>query len=126
MEYFLPYVVHLKRSKGQIVQGCDVYIARRQTQGGWNMPDSIWANEFPVKKYGMDDSLRMYEADLITKINNNPAYWNARFSELVNSGKRLSLGCWCKNKGDGRCHGDVIVKFCQNFISDFTEKKIFR
>ncbi|MGQ4874517.1 MAG: DUF4326 domain-containing protein [Promethearchaeia archaeon] len=20
------------------------------------------------------------------------------------------LGCWCKNRGDGRCHGDIIIK----------------
>jgi hypothetical protein len=39
-------VVKLRRSGGQLVQGCDVYIGRAINQGGWNLPCSKWHNPF--------------------------------------------------------------------------------
>jgi hypothetical protein len=41
-------VVHMKRAGGKVVQDCDVYIGRRMTMGGWNLPQSKWHNPFTI------------------------------------------------------------------------------
>ena len=101
-------MVRIKRKGGQVVQGCDVYIGRQWSMGGWKsrayptegrkLERSIWCNPFSVKKYGREKSLEMYEeyvrgnSDLM-----------GRLGEL----KGCTLGCWCKPLA---CHGDVLVK----------------
>ena len=46
----LPTRVRIRRTKKDgIVTGCDVYIGRRFTQGGWDLPQSVFANPFKVK-----------------------------------------------------------------------------
>jgi len=49
-------VVRLKRSKGVVVQDCDVYIGRRMTMGGWNLPESKWKNPYTVKECGSNEA----------------------------------------------------------------------
>jgi hypothetical protein len=70
--------------------------------GGWNLLESEWANPFKVGKDGnIDEVLVKYEkyirsrSDLLESL-----------SEL--KGKRL--GCWCRGKGEDKCHGDILVK----------------
>jgi hypothetical protein len=100
-------VVKLKRSGGKIVQDCDVYIGRRINMGGWNLPQSKWANPFKLKdfeeKYGKEGMKRLQEA-----------YYSYVVSkkELIDSLPELDgkvLGCWCKKKESDPCHGDVLV-----------------
>ncbi len=59
---------------------------------------SKWANIFPVKKYGRDKCLELYEE----YIRNNKELYSS-LEEL--EGKEL--GCWCKPEG---CHGDILIK----------------
>ena len=35
-------------------------MARRWTLGGYNSPRLLWKNPYPVKKYGREESLRLY------------------------------------------------------------------
>jgi hypothetical protein len=117
MNYFAPEVVHIQRKDGKVHIGCDVYIGRRQYQGGWNLPDSEWRNPYPPKEYGMDESLRLYRIHLTKEITNNPVKWFVYMINIVNKGRPLTIGCWCKRKGDGRCHGDVVREFCIKMIT---------
>lgn len=47
-----PTVVRLKRRRDGIIQGCDVYIGRKITLGGWDLPHIKWANPWSVKECG--------------------------------------------------------------------------
>jgi hypothetical protein len=100
-----PRVVRLRRTKtGLVVQGADVYIGRRCTQGGWMLDESKWANPHVLPPKATEaqraDVLQRYEA-----------YVRGRAHLLLDrivpelSGK--TLGCWCHPKA---CHGDVLVK----------------
>jgi hypothetical protein len=93
-----PTVVRIRRQNNKIIQDCDIYIGRRLTMGGWNLPQSKWANPFTVKSMGRDEALRRYEE----YIRGNPQLMK-ELSELT--GKRL--GCFCK---PNPCHGDILVK----------------
>lgn len=102
-EMISPVVVCLKRQGGQIVQDSDIYIGRKLTQGGWNLPESMWANPYKVGKDGtLEEVIEKYEE----YARNNP--------EIIENLDLLSgktLGCWCKGKkGREMCHGDVLVK----------------
>lgn len=108
-------VVRIRRKDGKVVQWCDVYIGRVQTQGGWNLAASVWANPYHVKECKtVAEACALYEKyirgkpDLMRKL-----------PEL--DGK--SLGCWCERKkhcstcgkacatcGHPQCHGDILVK----------------
>lgn len=96
----LPSVVRLRRAKGVVVQGCDIYIGRRFTMGGWNMPQSKWANPFTVKECGGSAAVAVSKYE--EWIRNQPHL----LSELHELEGKV-LGCWCK---PGPCHGDVLVK----------------
>ena len=63
-------VVHLKRTKGVIVQDCDIYIGRQCTMGGWNLPRSKWANPFRLGEKGyetVDSVLKAYENHILAR-----------------------------------------------------------
>jgi hypothetical protein len=95
-------VVRMQRSGGRVVQSCDVYIGRRWTMGGWDLPQSKWANPFTVKKAGSAaKAVELYEEH----IRQSPQLL-ASLAEL--EGK--TLGCWCKKKPTDPCHGDVLVR----------------
>ena len=49
-------LVKLKRSKGIIVQDCDIYIGRSMNMGGWKLPQSKYANQFTIKNSGSVDN----------------------------------------------------------------------
>lgn len=93
----LPTVVHLRRSKGKIVQDCDIYIGRACNMGGWNLSQSKWHNPYSVKQYGRDDALDRYKK-----------YIESNQHNLLNDLHELAgkkLGCWCK---PSPCHGDIL------------------
>lgn len=93
-------VVRIRRKGGNIAQGCDIYIGRRCTQGGWDLQDSKWHNPFSVNQYGREQCLNLYRSYIMKKIEENPILYNLH--EL----KDKILGCWCK---PDRCHGDILV-----------------
>lgn len=104
-------VVRIQRKNGQIVQDCDVYIGRRWTMGGWNLPESKWANPFPVKKYGRDDALRRY----LEYLQSRPDLL-AALPEL--QGK--TLGCFCPVESSGEtivCHGQILIELLNQLYS---------
>lgn len=94
----LPKVVRLKRRGGVVVQDCDVYIGRECKMGGWDLPESKWANPFSVKKYTREIALQKYEEYILS----TPSLLES-LGEL--EGKRL--GCWCSPEP---CHGNIIIK----------------
>lgn len=95
----LPRVVRLRRAKGKIVQNCDVYIGRKVCMGGWDLPNSKWANPFTVKDCGsVERAVAKFRDYISTRVD-----LLAELKEL--EGK--TLGCWCK---PGPCHGDVLVE----------------
>lgn len=100
--YKPPKVVHFKRSKGTIVQDCDVYIGRRCYMGGWQLEQSKWANPFTIKKCGSaEEAVRQYKEYILSR------------KELISALPELSgktLGCWC---APNPCHGDVLVELFQ-------------
>lgn len=103
-------VVRLKRSNGKVVQGCDVYIGRRMTMGGWNLPESKWANPFTIKQAGSAEvAVKKYKE------------WFKTQPDLLLSIGELKgkvLGCWCKVKGTEACHGDYLAELANNEKKD--------
>lgn len=107
----VPKVVKIKRSNGQIVQDCDIYIGRRLCMGGWNLSESKWANPFTVKECGSnEEAVKKYRNYILSK------------PELLDSLHELSgktLGCWCK---PNPCHGDVLVELFVKVAQKSEEK----
>lgn len=62
---------------------------------------SIWKNPYTVKKYGLEESLTLYEDYIREKIKIEPEIYNI---ELL---RNKILGCWCK---PNKCHGDILLK----------------
>jgi hypothetical protein len=101
-----PQVVRMRRSKGVIVQDCDVYIGRGVYYGGWKLPGSKWCNTFKSGRDGtLEEVLQKYE----NKVRSDPSLMSS-LHELTS--KRL--GCWCVNSQENPdkyvCHGNVLVK----------------
>ena len=94
-------VCHLRRNGFQSLEqwksACDshLYIGR-------NVPyvrgaiASKWMNPYPTKKYGLQQSLEMYESH----VRRTPELWD-RLIEL----NGMILGCWCQTD---ECHGYVL------------------
>lgn len=100
-------VVRLKRKNGVIIQDCDIYIGRRMTMGGWNLPQSKWANPFKIKDFGtIEECLNEYEK----YVRNNPNLIKS-LHELQNK----ILGCWCK---PNPCHGDILLKLLNEYYNN--------
>lgn len=95
----IPKVVSLRRRGGKIVQDCDIYIGRRCTYGGWDLPTSKWANPFTIKKCG--------SVELAVEKYRNYILENAQLLDDLEELRGKTLGCWCK---PGSCHGDVLVE----------------
>jgi hypothetical protein len=105
-------VVKIMRRGGRIVQDCDIYIGRRITRGGWNLPQSKWHNPFPRPSNSLiarREAIAKYE----TYIRNSPALLRS-LPEL--EGRRL--GCWCKENGAVPCHGDVLLALLRERYAD--------
>lgn len=65
---------------------------------------SVWHNPYPISKYGVDESLRLYENHIRAKL------WGS-LPEL--HGK--ILGCWCVP--DSPCHGQVLQRLVREHYS---------
>ena len=129
-----PKVVKLKIKAGVEVQGCDVYIGRRMTQGGHNRGESQWRNPFKGTEKGTI-CIPAYKKHVEELIGRDPTEWIAELvetqklscvqiyrlylikliksdldkwiTELVSLEGKV-LGCWCK---PDPCHGDVLSEF---------------
>ncbi len=102
----------IRRRGGEVVKGCDIYIGRQQTQGGWNLEGSKWQNPFKIgKDHTATDVCQKY----YDYVKNGPLM--ADIEEL----RGKVLGCWCDIvESHGRtleqrlekpqCHGEVLLK----------------
>jgi hypothetical protein len=77
-----------------------VYVSRRHTQGGYDLPESRFQNWFTVKEYGLEEAVRRYREELLS----NPELLARAAEEL--EGK--TLACWCEV--GQLCHGDVLIE----------------
>lgn len=93
----------------------NVYIGRKESVfiDGERFPkeDSLWANPYKVTR-GMPPrtSCRKYEEYIISRIANE-----RDFIKNLLALKGKNLGCWCKEKGNEMCHGDVLLKLLQAY-----------
>jgi len=105
----IPRVVHLQRSGGEIVVGCDIYIGRGLYQGGWRLGASKWANPYKVDKNdpkSRKEALARYES----YVRSSPQLVGA-LPEL----RGKALGCWCS---PAPCHGDILIKLFKELVRD--------
>lgn len=92
-------VVRIRRKDGKIATDCDVYIGRKCTMGGWDLPQSKWHNPFSVRQCGSaEEACARYEKYIRTQ---------PRLLKSLDELRGKTLGCWCKPNA---CHGDVLVK----------------
>ena len=55
-------VVRIRRCRGELVQGCDVYIGGAVVRGGWDLSVSAWNNPFNAWNSGsQEEACRRYE-----------------------------------------------------------------
>lgn len=80
-----------------------LYIGRRFTMGKWNLPGSIWANPYQIKKYG-DATLPLYRNYILS---------NPSLLQLLPTLKGKILACWCHPDA---CHGDILVDLYKEHI----------
>ena len=103
----IPKLVRIRRKNNMIVQFCDIYIGRANSQGGWNLSESKWHNPFTIKQFGSaEKACELY----LTYIINSKLFHD--LPELESK----TLGCWCdppKNYNDIKgfyCHGCVLIQ----------------
>jgi len=75
-----------------------IYIGRNMSYYVKGAHKSKWANPYPVTKYGLEQSLVLYEKYL-------------HQSGLIKNIHELQgkiLGCWCHPQP---CHGDILIKY---------------
>lgn len=66
---------------------------------------SKWQNPYTLKKYTIEESLKLYEK-------------HVKESGLINDIFELNgkvLGCWCK---PDKCHGDVLQKILKKYLDE--------
>lgn len=73
-----------------------LYIGREMSFRVPGATSSKWRNRFSVKKYGLEEALRLYEE-----------YVRENLWDDLHELKGMTLGCWCKPND---CHGDVLVR----------------
>jgi len=94
-------VVRIRRSQGVVAQGCDVYIGRACSRGGWELPQSKWHNPYSVKAAGSAEQACILYEQYIR---------NSQLMDQLGELEGKVLGCWCK---PGPCHGDVLLKLLE-------------
>lgn len=75
----------------------NVYIGRNMNYYVKGAHASKWANPFTVKKYGLEESLKLYEEHVKKNL----------LHEIHELKHVKELGCWCK---PAACHGDILLK----------------
>lgn len=103
-------VVRIRRKGGEVVQGCDVYIGRRCTMGGWKLESSKWANPYTVKEHGRERACQLYREYILA----TPA-----LREALEELRGKVLGCFCcdepvreeevNESNRYKCHGVVLL-----------------
>jgi ADP-ribosylglycohydrolase len=88
----------------KIETGKVIYIGRRICMGGWNLKGSKWANPFRVGEEVPNGELAVYRYWLYL-LEERKDLMEAAAIEL----KGQTLGCWCRQKGNEPCHGDVLL-----------------
>lgn len=94
-------VVHCKREK------YDVYIGR----------PSKWSNPFTHKQGTKAKWIVASVEEAIQKY----VEWISEQNHLLADLHELKgkvLGCWCKNKGNEPCHGDILADLADSIIDD--------
>src|SRR4051812_39248569 len=78
-----------------------IYIGRNMTAYVKGAKQSKWHNPYPVKKYGLKDSLQRYEQ-----------YARANLYDHLDELNAQVMGCWCKDPQHPEiinCHGDILI-----------------
>lgn len=92
-------VVRLKRRGRVVLQDCDVYVGRKWNMGGWDLPQSKFANPFTVRQCGSAErAVERYRAYIQTRPD---------LLEALEELRGKTLGCWCY---PGACHAQVLVE----------------
>jgi hypothetical protein len=88
-----------------------LYIGRCMEYFVLGTKHSKWHNPFSLKKYPIEESLKLYEERIIKNLYDD-------LDELLGY---KELGCWCKPRP---CHGDVLLKLLK--IKMTTEMKYYK
>ncbi|BCS82909.1 DUF4326 superfamily protein [Cotonvirus japonicus] len=114
MNHELPKLVRIKRDKNGIIQDCDIYIGRKCTMGGWNLPESKWHNPYTIREYKTAQKVCHLFLKYIIQ--------SKLFHEIPKlSGK--TLGCWCDIPKTNIipiffCHGCVLIQLYKIIASN--------
>ena len=95
-------VISMAGRSGRVPDGA-VYVGRAVPAArtrGEPLAGSKYANRYTVKRYGIAESLRLYEEWAHTQIEADPAWLH----DLAGAG---ALACWC---APDPCHADVLVR----------------
>jgi hypothetical protein len=99
----MPKVVSLKGRKPRVVPEGAVYIGHRWNLGGWNLPESKWANKFKIGRDGTrEEVIAQYERWLRAQPDLMAALPELRGKDLA---------CWCAPLP---CHGDVLLRLANH------------
>ena len=78
-----------------------IYMGRRFTMGGWDLPESQFCNPFAIKNnITRDNVIVSYKDYIVNKLNNDKDLFN-----LLKSYKGNILACWCV---PDPCHCEVL------------------
>ncbi|GAA3793457.1 DUF4326 domain-containing protein [Streptomyces chiangmaiensis] len=81
-----------------------VYIGRRMTRGGWNLPEHPLRNPFQV-----DTPKKKHDGTRAEVMEKYREYLHARpdLRDLVPALRGRTLACWCAPE---LCHGDILAE----------------
>ena len=94
-------VVQLKRKNGKVLWPYDLAVTRRVKRGGWDLPQSRWANPYTVKQCGSNKAAcEKFEQHL----DESPELL-AELPEL----QGLVLACFCA-EDEPYCHAKILAR----------------
>ncbi len=68
---------------------------------------SKWCNPFSVKKYGLEECLRLYKEHLINNLTTN----KLNLAEICDDD--VELGCWCEDLD--KCHLTILQQEIETY-----------
>lgn len=102
-----PSLVRIKRTRGEIIQPCDLYISKECCASGWMLSQSKWYNREAAND----------PEEYISYLKSKDELCGSMF-ELVGQ----SLGCWCSGTKAKSCHGKVLIGETKKFLKEYFEK----
>ncbi len=92
----------------------NVYIARKGIvfidNERFPKEDSIWANPYKIDaNTSRIEAIEKYKIYITKKINDDVIS-----RDLLLNLKGKQLGCWCKDKEENQCHGDILIELINN------------